>query len=702
MQSGDSRNRDEELSGRKRIDEFLEDVYFSVCKTIDSSEERTRRAKEYWDMYNTQLNAKVFYTGSQKFYPPIVYKAVNARVERYVNQLFPASGRHVQCVSDDGKVPFALISLLEYYIRKSKLRELAAPLLMNGDIEGQLNLYVDWVKYKRYTAKRVSKGVSVDIEGVSVDLDSEEVTDVVEEVIEEGYPYVEVLPDDDVVITPMTAASPEDAIERGGSVTIVRRWTKSQIRGLIDKGYISKKKGEELIENFSEAYNRSKDRPTKSSLSAAGIKNGENGGKHAVVFETWCKVKIDSDETRLCRVYFAGPDNILSCKRCPYWSDKIPLISVPVSRVTGMAKGVSRVAAVASMQYAAVTIANVAIDSGMFAFQPPMVIDPIACPQGDSIKIAPNSVIKVSPRDIQQLPMQNVMPAGSEIVTSFQADMFQTLSVNTSQITQGSAKKQTQADTAREQLIDILSTSNVVSAIESSVFTPLLERFVELDHQFREDSITVRAFGALGMEARMERVQPIQVDTRYQFSWYGVELTRSAQQVQQQIALLNVLKGTPPQLMPGKQIDMSAVLTQLVAGAFNPVVALLTLKDMKTSLSVPPEEENALMDEGHILEVHPMDDHEAHMKSHVENLREMGDPTGEKRVHIMKHDALIQQQMQMQMGGPKGLPGTPGGAGPGVAGTPRPGAQPLPPRGGQNPPGMISSDQLQDPSVMPT
>jgi hypothetical protein len=49
----------------------------------------------------------------------------------------------------------------------------------------------------------------------------------------------------------------------------------------------------------------------------------------------------------------------------------------------------------------------------------------------------------------------------------------------------------------------------------------------------------------------------------------------------------------------------------------------------------------------------------------------------------------------------QGAPGVPGGAGPGVAGTPRQGAQPGQPRGGQAPPGAIHRDQMQDPRVMP-
>jgi len=56
----------------------------------------------------------------------------------------------------------------------------------------------------------------------------------------------------------------------------------------------------------------------------------------------------------------------------------------------------------------------------------------------------------------------------------------------------------------------------------------------------------------------------------------------------------------------------------------------------------------------------------------------------------------LQRKRQMAMAAqqPQGMPGIPGGAGPGVAGTPRMGAQPQQPRPGQNPPGAIPQDNM--------
>jgi hypothetical protein len=77
-----------------------------------------------------------------------------------------------------------------------------------------------------------------------------------------------------------------------------------------------------------------------------------------------------------------------------------------------------------------------------------------------------------------------------------------------------------------------------------------------------------------------------------------------------------------------------------------------------------------------------------------------GDPHGLFRAHIQAHQQAMNQKMQKQLGAPQGQPGVPGGAGPGVAGTPRPGAQPGQPRP-QSPPGAVHPDQVQDPQMGP-
>ncbi len=95
--------------------------------------------------------------------------------------------------------------------------------------------------------------------------------------------------------------------------------------------------------------------------------------------------------------------------------------------------------------------------------------------------------------------------------------------------------------------------------------------------------------------------------------------------------------------------------------------------------------------------VSPLDDDIEHIREHQKGAQTTGDPAGQFRLHIQEHIKAIQQKQQQQQ--PTGMPGVPGGAGPGVAGTPRPGAVPAGPRNGQQPPGAVNQQQMQDPQA---
>src|SRR5262249_59732041 len=114
-----------------------------------------------------------------------------------------------------------------------------------------------------------------------------------------------------------------------------------------------------------------------------------------------------------------------------------------------------------------------------------------------------------------------------------------------------------------EKKIDILTTADVVTVLEEGVLTPMLNLSLELDHQYRDREITVRQFGQMGLQAAMEEIPPVQMDKRYQFRWFGVEQARSAQQIQQQIAGMNVMRGIPPQQLSGYEVNLVPVITQL-------------------------------------------------------------------------------------------------------------------------------------------
>ena len=147
--------RAKDISKRAGIKKELLRIFKEVEEGYRDQWNRANEQQDYWDIYNCVLTAKQFYVGNSKIFVPVVHNAINARKTRFTNQIFPQAGRYVEVTSSDGTRPDALASLLEHYVRKSKLRTKVMPALTKaGDIEGQYNVYVSWCSRKRHVTWR--------------------------------------------------------------------------------------------------------------------------------------------------------------------------------------------------------------------------------------------------------------------------------------------------------------------------------------------------------------------------------------------------------------------------------------------------------------------------------------------------------------------------------------------------------------------
>jgi hypothetical protein len=692
-------SRSEELIDEPGVANACIELYRDIEKAFQDQWERANSIMDYWDIYNCQLSQNQFYSGNSKIFVPIVHDAINARVTRFVNQIFPVSGKHVE-VSASEQTPQALMSLLEFYIRKTKLRTRILPaMLRNGDVEGQYSLLVGWTRNERYVAMRVPTVPTIDalkIEG------EEEFDDIQEENIIHQYPSVEVIADPDMVVLPANAMSVEAAVASGGAVAVVRRWSKAKINQLMRDEEISEEFGESLLERMaSKADQQYPDKP-KAMADAAGIKV-ERGKTFAQVYLVYTMLKVKG-ERRICRIYFGGAtsagEDAISVRRNPYWCDKVPILSAPVEQLEGVFKGQSQVKYIDTMQYAANDAINEGMDAAAYALLPIIMTDPVKNPRTGSMVLNVAAVWETSPNDTKFAQFPPLWKDAFAIVQSAKDQVFQTLGVNPSMMPhQATApgKKPNQAQIANEQQVDILTTANVVTGVEGEILSPLLEWFVALDHQFRDRDITIRAFGKMGVEAAMEEIKPIQMNRRFEFRWFGVEAARNAQQMQQQMAGLNVVRSLPPTAYPGYELQLAPVISQFIENLFGPRMASQIFVDVKEKLTLNAEFENQLLAEGHDLMAHPMDDDAQHVKAHAQLMQQKGDLTGTIRTHMLRHQmqmqakqqAMMQQQQAMMQ--PKGAPG-PGG------GQPRPGGAPAGMRA-QGPPGQIHQDRM--PNAMP-
>lgn len=684
--------RDEELSKRPKIREHLLKVFKDVEAAFVDQHDRSDDIMDYWDLYNCKLGGRQFYDGNSKIFVPIVKNAVKARKTRFINQIFPQSGRYVEVTTSDIDLPDEQMSLAEHYIRAGKMRtEIMPALVVAGDVEGQYSLYVGWEETVRHVTKRVEKPFESD--GLQFEeIDKSE--DIEEEEIRDGGPKTEVINDNDIMVLPVTSDSIQEAISVGGSVTIIRRWTKAKIKQMKERELIDGAAAEVLLKNMTKkepAPNR--DTP-KEMADAAGIKVGA-GDKFALVYETWTNLKVDG-EWRLCVSYYGGQDQVLGSRLNPYWCDEVPLISVPVEKIAGSFKGRSLMADVIDMQVAANDACNEGADTGHFSAMPIIMTDPEKNPKVGTMVLGLASIWETNPNDTQFAKFPDMTESTLARISFAKNEIFQTLGVNPAMIAQstGSKNKRNQAEIATEQQVDILTTADSVTVLEEGILTPWLQRVMAYDHQFRDRSLTIKQFGEMGMKANMQEIPPVQMNHRYEYRWFGVEQARNAQQVQQQIAMANVIKGIPPQLLPGYRLNMVPLVTRLCDNSFGHRLAPIVFEKIQ-GVTVPADFENQLMTQGFETPVHPDDDDQNHIQEHLQAAQE-GDFHGMIRTHIMAHQQQMQQKAQAAQAAqnPQGLPGAPGGAGPGVAGSPRPGAQPAGPRLIKGPEGMINPDRM--------
>lgn len=690
--------RDDELAGRKRIRERLLKIYEDVEKAFENQKQRSDAILDYWDMYNCVLGGKQYYNGNSKIFVPIIQVAINARSTRFTNQMFPQNGRHVQVTAaGDDKEPLALVALLEKYVHDARLRTQVMPALcVNGDVEGQYNVYVDWNSVERHVVSRATKPVRIG--GVDMP-EAGEVETIEEETIEDAGVGAEVLHDTDVVVWPTTVDSLDQALEVGGGFAIIRRWTKAKIEQMRDAGAIEKDPANALVKAMSKVTENARD-ARKSSASVAGVRLDE-GSKIAVVFEAWIKLKVDGAR-RICRVYFGGPESkVLGCKLNPYWCDLVPLLSAPVKKVAGLFKGTSLIKfGVIDLQLQANDAINEAMDALPYHLAPLIAVDPETVQRWESLVMDVGAVWPVPPDAIKQIVFTDVTQSALSIVGSAKAAIFEALSVNPAMMAHQTGKpgtKRNQAEIALEQQVDVMTTADAVTNIENEILTPFVTRTMEYDHQFRTEEIRVAVYGELGARASMQIIPPQQRQYRYTLSWLGVEAARDAARIQQQIAFFGVLQKFPAQLYQGYRLNAVPMITRAVENIFGATLGSQIFESVSAMYTLDPEAENGMMEQTIAVKVHPLDDDAKHLQVHMALVQSSTPGTPENglaRDHVQQHQMQMQMKAAAQAQQQQGRPGAGGPPGPGGARGPEPGAQPGAPRPMRQPPGAIPQDRM--------
>lgn len=668
-----------------------EKFYAQIKKAYDNREEADESIAEYWNIYNATPDDNQMYQGNSKCYVPAVRDGINARAKRALKQLFPQRYKHVDAIGSDGIVPRAHLAMQEHYIRSTKLKSICRSMLVSGDVTGQWNLYIDWAKTKYTITNMIKKNPALlDDSGEELEI-SDPDTEVEEleehEIFQEG-PTVSDLATEDLVVIPPTI----DDIEKADLVSVKLRMSKENVRDMERRGIFIIPKDTELSEWMEERSSKEKRSPPKKRAGDAGIKT-EGTFKYLLVYEVTARIEFEKGKKSLAYIYFAG-EKIVGLIKAPQWGQKRPVISAPVERISGSFFGISKIEAVKWLQWNLNDFWNMGQDSGAYAMLPIVMTDPEKNPNYAMMVYGLAAVWPTSPESTKFAQFPALWKDSISMCQAIKAQINESLETNEmmmGQMPKGRKNAGMVGSMQQEQSVAVLDQAE---RFEEVILNPLLERFFEYDAQFREEDLTVLSMGDIGIKAEMEVIPPLQWENRYFYQWCGTEYVNNMQRMQQQIATMNVLRGIPPQQLNGRKLDIAPILEILTDNVFGSELSGRILIDERNQYTVPPELEDEMMLNGMLVEVHEADNDIEHLQVHQIAGQKSGDHGGFIRTHMQSHMQALQKKRQMAAPPPQGMPGVPGGAGPGVAGTPTIGAQPAMMKPAQNPPGSIGPDQM--------
>lgn len=690
----------------REICEAAGDIGEKIQKCYDNKNEQTSNCEEYWNIYNAKPDENQQYAGNNSCYIPAVRDGVNARVKRVLSQLFPVNHKHIDAIGPDPEVPFGQLALMEHYIRSTNLKRVVREMLVAGDVTGQWCLYVDWMKSYR-TIKEIIRRppMAENIDGMPVGempeilLDDEDFDEEIEEqeICTEG-PEVCVVAVEDVAVYPPTVSHSGDAI----ATAVKLRMSYDQIRRMMEEGVFLEKDGEtidDLMNNFANPDgDRERRVPPKQRTNEAGVRT-EGTYKYLLCYEICTEMKLDGKRKESCLIYYAGQNRILGIIKNPRWDGKAPLISAPIEPIGGSFYGFSKIEPVKFLQWNLNDFWNMGMDSAQYALLPIVLTDPLKQPNYQSMVMGLAAVWLADPTSTQFQNFPQIWKDAVQLCQGIKLQIWESLDVNEAMMGKMPSGRKNNLMIGQQQQEQQTNIMDHAKSCEELILNPLMEAFAALDRQYRTEALTIETQGEVGTRARITEIEPQQFGITYVYRWAGTSYQMTMQRIQQMIAWVNVLRGMDPAMLNGRRLDITPLLEFGTEQMFGPEVAPRILVDERKMFVVDAATENIMLHNSIMTPVHEQDPDVEHIQIHNQAALQTGDPNGMIRTHMDAHLKQLQAKQMKAMGGPGGAPGVPGGeqpaggAAPGVAGTPRIGAQPSVPRP-QGPPGMIGADAM--------
>lgn len=663
-------------------------IYARVVQSYKDRKDADDEVAENWNVYNAIQDDNQTYIGVANTYLPIVRDSINARAKRAMRQLFPNKYKHVEAVGSDPQDPQTQLSILEHYIRTTKLKEICRSQLVSGDVTGNWGFYVDWSETSHIIKQAIKASPALQtVAGENLELTAgkEEVQGTEDKEIETSGPEIVEFITEDLSVIPTTCTDTEKA----EIVTLKLRMSVDQVQEMVDAGwFVLEEKG--TIDEWVKSHGEAPKDASKARAEEAGIKvDGDN--THAMVYWSTVRMKVEKDKPPvLLYVYFGGEDEILGIIEATQWGQKRPFITAQVDRIAGSFVGISKIRPVKSLQWAVNDFWNMGQDSATYSLLPVVMTDPLKNPNYAMMVYGLAAVWPVDPNSTKMAVFPSLWKDAVQYCQAIKSQIFESMEVNDMMMGAMPSGRKNNAMVGAQQQESSVSVIYHAERFEETMLDPLMERLFEYDTQYRDEDMEIITLGGIGVKSIMQTVPPQEWGERYCFQWCGTSFVMGIQQMQQQIATMNVLRGVPPQQLNGRTLDITPILEILVQNVFGVEVGQRVLVDNRNKYSVPVEIEDELMINGIMTDVHEQDDDTQHIQAHQAAAKASGDLAGIIRTHIQAHMQALIQKRQMAAAPPPGAPGVPGGGlEPGVAGTPRPGAQPMAQRPVQAPPGAI-------------
>lgn len=625
-------------------DRAVQKIWPKIEAFFQDNETFEREVREYWEVWNASKSS-LTYEGIHDVVVPVSHDAIETCVKRDMGVFFPVSNTWVDVTGDSWEDANEVKARVNTLLFDNDFMGTMRLGTRTARVTGTLILYVDWVKEKGKVLEVVHEGED------GMPLAEPEVRE--KEKFVKDYPVFRVVSPTDFIILPVTAQKIRDAWLCGER----RFLSEHEFREMMDDGTFVKDR------NFLSALLHTPKEATvyDAKSHGIGIKRSAGGDKTIGVVDVF--TDFDLGEGPEPALLTFSQSILLRAVKNPFWSKKKPYFSTPKMRDGETFFGHGDIQYIADFNDAANDYANQGLDSGTYALNPMIAVDPALAPNYKSFVIGPGMIWTGGNPTPMTFP--NLAPEAMGLIQQLKTQVMETAGIMPPS-PQNNGRRAPAAVAAMQSAEIQMAEQDWARAVETDILVPVSQWVFELDRQFRETDLFYTQ-----SDMKLAVIEPKLHTGNFRFTWLGSRQAMNPQKAQQVMTALNILGKLPPQLLGDKKLDLVPLLEYLLGSVFSLPHMDRVLKSQGETYN--PMLENLALDKEVDLPVHEADNDLEHIHIHAEI------STHATLKHIQLHMKQLEAKtnaQQQQMAGkinqspqapapPKGpAPVGPGGHGP--------------------------------------